>query len=1263
MLVRRAPRDDDGCGWWQLLPELPPARRLAGDAKADCAVVGAGFTGLAASADLSLPRRPRVQPRLRHRFRTPLALESGVNRKQHSPAVDRPNRAIDPGVILGVGPGCVRTLCAGSTRDPAASEDGRAGPAGTGAGRAVSDDAKSRKLDTGGGSPHPLELDAEYRSHVLAAAPVAVIAVDLEGVVTLAERSGLRSRDRDLAGLPGQSLFTLFKSDPTAVRHWKRALAGERFLAVTRHGGVEFDARFGPIEDAAGARIGAVAVWLPITERERAVAALRESEARFRALTEQASDVIAEVEADSRFLYVSPRFTDLLGYTEDQLVGRPALELIHPDDVGRVQPLQDEAVGNKRPLELLCRLRHVDGSWRWMEIVGRRFRTADGDVRGVLVGRDVNARVEIEAALRAQREVEARIAVLTRRFLALGSDADEIGDAIQESLQAAAEIAHADRCFLISLTSDGVERQQLFKWESEGIPARMLPLGQWDRERYAWAYEKLSRGDMLRVPSVSALPSEAEALREGLTTNGLRSLLAIPVLVNDRLHSVLGFESGRCERDWSEQEIVLLRLVAEFCSSALRRRGAEQALGESETRFRALMENAQDAICEIRADGRFLYANPRFSEMTGFSSEEIESLDAYSLIHPDDLGGSGQRDLFGKVGMRGGTALYRGRRSDGSWRWFEASGRAYRSASGELRSTAVIRDATERMESQQALQRKLQLEELIANLSRGFLDLKPDEIDEGIREGLTSVGRLSQVDRGFLISIDPGRSVVLQCYEYLDESVESVALELDATRADQHPALLEGLLRGEVLYVSSPSELPPEAGREAEVMKQRNVRSFLGIPLLSGNSLVGLLGFESVREERAWSDESIALLRLVGEIFVSALRRKQAEQALQESRSQLLQAQKMEAVGTLAGGVAHDFNNQLSVILGNARYVTAQVGEDPELADALGDLQRAGMHCAQLTRSLLAFSRQTPASPQPIAVERVVAEVRELLQPLIPASIEFETETHNSVDCVLADPTQLQQVLVNLAVNARDAMPNGGRLRIATERRRVDREAAARLGLEGAGKYVEFIVQDDGVGMDEETASRVFDPFFTTKEFGKGTGLGLATVYGILQESKGTVGVESRPGQGTTFRALLPRSDEDVSEHPLAVLDEPQSTGETILLVEDEPAVRRLLRRFLASRGYEVLEAANGVDALRVSGVHRGSIEALVTDIVMPRMDGQELAARLLEERPGLRVLFLSGYSEDEPELPGSQFLSKPFSQNELLSEVRALLDADRERE
>jgi signal transduction histidine kinase/ActR/RegA family two-component response regulator len=459
------------------------------------------------------------------------------------------------------------------------------------------------------------------------------------------------------------------------------------------------------------------------------------------------------------------------------------------------------------------------------------------------------------------------------------------------------------------------------------------------------------------------------------------------------------------------------------------------------------------------------------------------------------------------------------------------------------------------------------------------------------------------------------------------------------------------------------AELPDDADAERADMLARGVVSLLCLPLLSAERTVGYVSFETMRAEREWAPETIMPLRLMGEIFVGALRRKHAEQSLAESQRRLLQAQKMEAVGTLAGGIAHDFNNQLTVILGNARYLLTQVAGDPERREAVTDLKRAAEHCAQLTRSLLAFSRRTNVSPRSLDVRQAITEIEELLRPLMPSSIRFEVDVAPDVDAVGADPTQLQQVIVNLAVNARDAMPDGGRLLITARNRTLDAARAESLAAPGPGAYVELAVADTGIGIDAAIRSRIFEPFFTTKPQGKGTGLGLATVYGIVQQSGGAIGVESQPGRGTTFRIWLPCSASAPAPEPDVDARAAESGLERVLLVEDEDAVRRWMARTLRERGYRVLEARDGVEALVRAEEYGDTIDVLATDVDMPRLSGIEAARRLAARRPGLRVLFFSGSSQEQLEgpgscVPGSRFLQKPFLAEALLAALRALLGA-----
>jgi two-component system cell cycle sensor histidine kinase/response regulator CckA len=404
---------------------------------------------------------------------------------------------------------------------------------------------------------------------------------------------------------------------------------------------------------------------------------------------------------------------------------------------------------------------------------------------------------------------------------------------------------------------------------------------------------------------------------------------------------------------------------------------------------------------------------------------------------------------------------------------------------------------------------------------------------------------------------------------------------------------------------------------------------------------------------------------VVGAILVQQdiSERHAAEEALRRSEQQLRQAQKMEAVGQLAGGIAHDFNNLLTGILSYCDLILQEVrGGDPIRAD-LEQIRHAGLRAAGLTRQLLAFSRRQVLQPRVLALNSTVAELDGMLRRLLAADIMLESELDPALGYVMADPDQIEQVLVHLVVNARDAMPRGGRVRIATANVRLPAEGEQRPDGVRPGAYVALSVTDTGVGMDLETQARVFEPFFTTKEPGKGTGLGLSTVYGIVQQSGGHVTVRSAPGQGATFTVYLPRHDGPAAALP-ARTDRRTLPGgaETLLLVEDEAAVRSSARRLLERYGYTVLEARHGADALRLVEEGGPEIDLVLTDLVMPEMGGQELVERLRARRPTLKVLYMSGYTEkaittDGLMPPRTGFVEKPFTVEQLLRRLREVLD------
>jgi two-component system, cell cycle sensor histidine kinase and response regulator CckA len=397
------------------------------------------------------------------------------------------------------------------------------------------------------------------------------------------------------------------------------------------------------------------------------------------------------------------------------------------------------------------------------------------------------------------------------------------------------------------------------------------------------------------------------------------------------------------------------------------------------------------------------------------------------------------------------------------------------------------------------------------------------------------------------------------------------------------------------------------------------------------------------------------------------LREAEERRQRQGLEQHVLQLQKFEAIGRLAGGVAHDFNNLLGVILGQSEILLDRP-HDEGMTRGLEMIRESARRGASLTRQLLAFGRRQVLEPKVLNLNVILADVEKLLQRVIGEDIELDFQTDAKIGSVEADPGQLEQVVVNLATNARDAMPAGGRLTIATANVDLDEASADRRVVVRPGHYVQLVVSDTGCGMDRETQCHIFEPFFTTKEQGKGTGLGLATVYGIVKQSGGYIWVYSEPGHGTAFKIYFPMVEAAAeSPRPVEPSEELPRGSETILVAEDDASLREVTCEFLQSSGYTVIAAESPGEALRLAESHNGPIDFLLTDVILPKMNGRELATTLSKARPGIKVLYVSGYADGivrdgvhGPLEEGLAFLQKPYTRSVVTRKIREILDSQR---
>jgi PAS domain S-box-containing protein len=689
---------------------------------------------------------------------------------------------------------------------------------------------------------------------------------------------------------------------------------------------------------------------------------------------------------------------------------------------------------------------------------------------------------------------------------------------------------------------------------------------------------------------------------------GLNAYAGFPLLLDGVLLGVLEFFS---QRSIAASQSDAVASVANLVTSGAERKAKEEAFRRSEQRFQQLMEHIHEVLWLIDLQkARILYVSAGYEKMWGRTCASLlNNADSYlDAVHPDD---------FLTMMEKNATMRFTGQmdtkcrvvQAQGDVRWVR------------LRCYPIM-----------------EMGQLVSSV--------------GVMEDITDTQRLA-AERDELLA---RQKLYIQrlplAYVLFDASFRVIDWNPAASR-------IFGYTRAEVLGQGPPFEsfVPPSAWQQWEDTRHE---------LRSGNMQAHLLSENRTRDGRIitcqWFNTP---LREEDGDCVGYLCLAQDVTDRRNLETQLRHAQKMEAIGLLAGGIAHDFNNLLTIINGYSELILTGVTPETSVRDLVSEIADAGRRAASLTRRLLSFSRSEVEEPRVINMNTIVFETARMLRRLIAENIIVHTRIDASVGWVKADAGQIEQVLLNLAVNARDAMPHGGCLTISTANEMVVASSFPDLAPATSGLYVILTVADTGQGMDPKTRARMFEPFFTTKDPGKGTGLGLATVFGIVKQNEGQILVESEPGEGSKFRIYLPCTEDPATSIQCSHQERSSGGTETVLLVEDEPAVRKLARWILEKHGYTVLEAVDGESALEIARDYSEAIHLLVTDIVMPGINGRELAERLTVDRTELRVLFLTGYTDDAivrhgVSLSEAAFLQKPFTPDSLEKKVREVLNEQR---
>ncbi len=1065
--------------------------------------------------------------------------------------------------------------------------------------------------------------DAEFLRSVLASSADCIKVLDLDGRLEFMSDGGQRVMDVDDFSAIKGCIWTDF---------WQGSLNADARAAVVaaRSGGVGhfrgsaetmvgisklWDVQVTPILGADGRPNKLLSISRDISELRQADEAVVRNEARWHSLFEKLQEgfILGELVrgsdghvADWRYLDVNPAWGNLVGIEPRSAIGRTVRELFP----GIEDSWIDEMAAVVKTGQPSTFTRQVGEIGRWYE--GRAFALENG--RFAVLFFEVTERKLADARRDALVTFNDRL-----------RDLNDIPAMSFASASIIGETLGADRVGYGTVSADGDHVDIVGDWTAPGIAS---VAGQHRMRQYGSYIDDLRSGDTVAITDIELDPrtgAETVALQE----IGIRALLNLPIIEHGRLVALLFINCAQ-PRTWRAPEISFARNIAERTRSAVERIRAEASRRHSEQQFRVFAQVMPNHVWAARPDGYLYWFNDQVYEYGGAEHGSMDGIESWGrIVHPDDLAAAGAAwaEALGSGSLY--ETQFRIRRHDGTYRWFLV--RAEPVLDPDNR---IIRWVGTNTDIDDQRRQATELARLNVTLEK--------EVEARTRELRASYARQRAM-------FDTTKQLMR-------------VMGIDGTLLEANRAALEAIGAQRSDVVGQPFSTTPwfsrtlgmkEAveGALAAVLAGQPARTEMALNLPDGTTRIYDFMMNPVRDEGGQVIEIMPEATDVTEV-------RKIEEALRQS-------QKMEAVGQLTGGLAHDFNNLLTGITGSLDLLSARIaqGRLKDIDRYTTAAQGAAKRAAALTHRLLAFSRRQTLDPKPTDVNRLVVGMEELVRRTIGPAIELETVASGGLWATLVDPSQLENALLNLCINARDAMPDGGKLTVETGNRWLDARAARERELP-PGQYVSLCVSDTGTGMLPDVIAKAFDPFFTTKPIGQGTGLGLSMVYGFVRQSGGQVRIYSEPGDGTMVCLYLPRHVGAIDKVEAApeLADGPRARdGETVLVVDDEPTVRMLVTEVLEELGYAAIEAADGPSGLKVLQSN-ARVDLLVTDVGLPGgMNGRQVADAARMARPALKVLFITGYAENavlnHGHLnPGMHIMTKPFTMEALASRIKELI-------